>query len=101
MRCYVVEESDGRQIVVGYHRPRRQVFGLVYGDAPNGRNRRGPIGGWPSRTGLGMDPPLTTEAQARQAILLLTAWLRGQAVRPDRIALAGDILLREWREDVP
>ena len=92
MSRYIVQERVERQLVAGYDRPLRQVFGQAYGPVRGG-HRTGPIAGFPARYGLGIKPPLSSLDAVRTAVDRLSTWLREQGAEEADIArVAADVI---------
>ncbi|MCJ2067827.1 hypothetical protein MKK75_03220 [Methylobacterium sp. J-030] len=77
MSCYLVQERPERQLVAGYDRPLRQVFGRARG-----------IAGTVHRTG-----PIFSPDTAHTAVARLSDWLREQgAAEADITRVAADLI---------
>ncbi|WP_375454816.1 hypothetical protein [uncultured Methylobacterium sp.] len=94
MSRHVILDRPNLQIVLGFDHMLCSFFGQVF-DPSNARREGIAIGGWPTRSGLGMRRPVRTRAEAEEDSRLLVRWTLDQ-----RWAHAGSTVWAHYVEKV-
>lgn len=96
MSRHVLIDRPELQVVVGFDPPLRYFFGQAFNpDRPNATGS--PIDGWPTRYGLGIQPPVESEGRAKVVLASLALWLTKYVSDADAIVAVRDTLLAEWK----
>lgn len=105
MSRHLLVDRPDVQIVLGYDHPLHAFFGQRFN--PSRKHSEGiAIGGWPTRTGLGVRRFVRSAVEAEKDLRLLFAWARqqqpedvwgrpGASAHLDQLRL---VLRREWSE---
>ncbi len=82
MSRHLLIDRPDCQVVLGFDHPLQAFFGQIFN--PSDKRREGtPVGGWPTRSGLGMRPPVTDHSAVARDLEQLRRWARAR--QPDQV----------------